>query len=85
MDYYMTDDVNERIVARVRHCKPMSTKPQDIDVFVPKMWIFVMIIIRINILCKFNYYRMMKCLLITKTLRVYLRKNALCNVVALQR
>ena len=32
----MTDDVNERIVARVRHCKPMSTKPQDVDVFVPK-------------------------------------------------
>ena len=32
----MTDDVNERIVARVRHCKPMSAKPQDVDVFVPK-------------------------------------------------
>lgn len=48
----MTDDVDERIVARVRHCKPMSTKPQDIDVFVPEMCIFVMIIIRINILFK---------------------------------
>ena len=32
----MTDDVNKRIVARIRHCKPMSTKPQDVDVFVPK-------------------------------------------------
>ena len=52
MDYYVTDDVNERIVARVRHCKPMSTKPQDVDVFVPKMYIFVMIIIRINVQCK---------------------------------
>ena len=58
MDYYMTDDVNERIVARVRHCKPMSTKPQDIDVFVPKRWIFVMIVIRINIQCKSNYRKM---------------------------
>ena len=54
MDYYMTDDVNERIVARIRHCKPMSTKPQDVDVFVPKKCIFVMIIIRNNIRCKLN-------------------------------
>ena len=45
----MTDDVNEWIVARVRHCKPMSTKPQDVDVFVPKKYIFVKIIIRSNI------------------------------------
>ena len=50
----MTDDVNERIVARVRHCKPMSTKPQDIDVFVPKKYIFVTNSIRINIQCKLD-------------------------------
>ena len=48
----MTDDVNERIVARVRHCKPMRTKPQDVDVFVPKKCILVIIIIRVNIQCK---------------------------------
>ena len=50
----MTDDVNERIVARVRHCKPMSTKPQDVDVFVPKKCILVIIIIRVNIQCKLD-------------------------------
>lgn len=29
----MTNHINEWIVARVRHCQPVSTKPQDVDVF----------------------------------------------------
>ena len=32
----MADEIDERVVAGVGHCQPVSAEPEDVDVFVPE-------------------------------------------------